>query len=128
MLPFRDIRSDGFGLDVEPIARWNRLVADEVGWARLCRTFSVAERGEIERSDDVVRTAAGRWVVKEAVVKALPAGLGLRDVEVLRGSDGALMVTRPSLPGTTIHVSVSHTAEHVFGAALVMGTRGRQGC
>jgi phosphopantetheine--protein transferase-like protein len=110
----------GFGLDVEPIARWEQLVVDEVAWARMSRTFTPVERAELEAHPaGPARAAAGRWVAKEAVVKAIPGAVGMRDVEVVRAAGEGLAVTAPMLCGMTVHVAVSHTADHVFAAAWV---------
>lgn len=117
---------DGLGLDVEPLARWHALHADAVAWERLGRSFTAAERDDIEASDDPATAAASRWVAKEAVVKALGGHAGLRDVEVLRRATGGLVVTRPTLPHHVVLVSVSHTRDHVFGAAWTSSREGSQ--
>lgn len=116
----------GLGLDVEPLARWRELLHDATAWARLQRSFTPAERAELDAAPDAAAAAAGRWVAKEAVAKAAPGTHGLRDVEVLRGPSGGLDVRRPTLPGRRVHVSVSRTRDHVFGAAWTTPQEGPQ--
>lgn len=118
---------EGFGLDVEPLRRWHELHDDRVAWTRLLRSFTSNELAQVERHPSgPAAGAAGRWVAKEAVVKALAARVGIREVEVLSVPGGALEVRAPTLTDRSIHVSIAYTEDHAFGAAWVGRTTIRQ--
>jgi holo-[acyl-carrier protein] synthase len=77
-------------VDVAAVGRALNATDGRMGW--VC--FTDRERDEAEGRLDRV---ASRWAVKEAVAKALGAGLmqgvGFRDVEVLASVDGQLELT-----------------------------------
>ena len=71
---------------------------------------------------------AGRWAAKEAIGKAMPAGIArprMRDVEILASADGRPRVelaANTTLAGRTIDVSIAHDA-HVAVAVAVIPDR-----
>jgi len=72
---------------------------------------------------------AGRWAAKEAIGKAMPAGVArprMRDVEILASADGRPRVelaANTTLAGRTIDVSIAHDA-HVAVAVAVIPDQG----
>jgi len=73
----------GVGIDVVDIERFGRALGRRPALAD--RLFSQAERAEVAASGDPVAASAAHFAAKEAVMKALGAGLWsfpLRDVEV----------------------------------------------
>ncbi|MBI1850698.1 MAG: holo-ACP synthase [Planctomycetes bacterium] len=119
------------GIDLVDIVRVERLLA-RYGPRFVDRVFTVDEaRYCASRSRPAVHFAA-RFAAKEAVLKALGTGFGLgaelREVEVLRGSSGALSVrlhgralTRAQGLGVAapaIALSISHT-DSVAAAQVV---------
>ncbi|NUQ19589.1 MAG: holo-ACP synthase [Gemmatimonadaceae bacterium] len=120
----------GVGIDLVDVARAERMLAQkgERALARLCT----------EREGDYVRahpagaaSFAARLAAKEAAYKALAGseearGMGWRDVEVERASDGrpTLLLTGKALSRANtlgvkrVHVSLTHT--HTSAAAVVI--------
>jgi holo-[acyl-carrier protein] synthase len=87
----------GFGMDVVEIARVARILDGPPGRVErfLARVFTPAERAYCEARHDRAGRYAARFAAKEAAVKALaaPAGVGWRDLEVIRGEGGAPSIT-----------------------------------
>lgn len=81
----------GVGLDLLEVERLERA-AGRWGTAFLERVFSPRELAEAGGGRDHWMRLAARFCAKEAVFKALGAGrphLGWRDVEIVRGPEGA---------------------------------------
>ncbi len=77
----------GVGVDAVDVARFRGVLARRPGFA--ARYFSAAEQADAGRSTDPAQTLAARFAAKEALMKALGAGLGsfaLTDVEVRRAA------------------------------------------
>jgi len=119
----------GIGIDMVEVARVAAAV-ERHGDRFLARVFTPAE-AEYCRSRGVpAQHLAGRFAVKEAVLKALRTGWGdgilWREVEVSRGPAGEPSVElsgaaarRAAKMGiVTIHVSLSHTREHAIAHAI----------
>jgi holo-[acyl-carrier-protein] synthase len=94
---------------------------------RFLRKF-LSER-EIAYCGDSAERWAGRWAAKEAIGKAMPAGVArprMRDVEILASADGRPRVepaANTTLAGRTIDVSIAHDA-HVAVAVAVIPEHG----
>jgi holo-[acyl-carrier protein] synthase len=111
-------RVRGIGIDAVDVARFRAVLARRPGLAG--RLFTEAERSYAYSGQDPGPRLAARFAAKEAVLKALGVGIGatgFRDVEVVRGDDGA---PRLSLVGRAAalaaargirwwHVSLTHT-------------------
>lgn len=108
------------GIDIEEIARWQEVDL---------RLFSADEIAYCQRSSTPAECFAGRWVAKEAVVKALmplqrAKPPSLRDVEIVRGPNGEPVVRlseRTDADNLRVAVSISHSA--VFAIAVAVATR-----
>jgi len=109
----------GIGVDIVDIARIQALL-DRYGARFLTRVYTEAEVAYAMRGANKAERLAGRFAVKEAVMKALGTGKSQgilwRDVETVRGPMG-----RPVLllhgqaqrqvtlrGGGTAHVSITH--------------------
>lgn len=113
------------GTDLVRIARWEKYATDE---RFLRRTFTDAE---IALCTGNASCLAGRWAAKEAVLKALGAGIGtvpLTAIEVGREPDGRPVLAlhgqaldRARAMGLTRwQVSISHDGE--YAVAMVLGS------
>ena len=118
----------GLGADVVDVERIRRALARTP--ALRLRIFSPAEQAYAEQHADPVPSLAARFAAKEAVMKALSAGIGelrFRDIEVQRASSGAPEIVlresasrRQAEAGITRwHASLSHTDSTAF--AVVVG-------
>ncbi|MFN0092647.1 MAG: holo-ACP synthase [Acidimicrobiales bacterium] len=80
----------GIGVDAVEVDRFRRIV--ERRSRLLERVFTEGERAYADRGVNAAERYAARWAAKEAVLKALGAGLGrapLRDIEVVKAASGA---------------------------------------
>lgn len=80
----------GLGIDLVDIDRFARVL--ERRPAMIDRLFTAGERAYAESQANPVPSLAGRFAVKEAVMKALGVGIGAidwTDVSVSRQSSGA---------------------------------------
>lgn len=119
----------GIGTDLVDVARFRTVVARTP--TLLDRTFTADERAYAERRRDPTERYAARWAAKEAVLKALGAGLGeipLREIEVVRADSGAPSL---ALHGTAArvatergvsrwHLSLTHTAISAHAVAVAL--------
>ena len=121
----------GIGLDVVEVARIGAMLArhgDRV-LERICRP------GEVDRSRaGLDQHVAGLFAAKEAVLKALgtgwAAGLGFRQVEVVRAAGGqpgvrlheAAAARAAVLGVAVVHLSISH--ERAWAAAMAVAESG----
>ncbi|MDQ6883394.1 MAG: NAD(P)H-hydrate dehydratase [Candidatus Dormibacteraeota bacterium] len=83
---------------------------------------------EIAYCGDSAERWAGRWAAKEAIGKAMPAGVRrprMRDVEILASDDGRPhVVVAPSttLSGRTVDVSIAHDGHVAVAVAVIPET------
>lgn len=119
------MENSSVGIDVVSIERMGRATKKELF---LKRAFTGAEIDYSAGKKRPEKHLAGRFAAKEAFVKAVNkgilAGISLKDIEVVNGSDG-----RPSLKlgaaaaeavaGKTVCLSISYTREHAFAFVLV---------
>ncbi len=118
----------GVGIDLCEVERMRRVLERTPTFAD--RVFTAGEREVCDRRPrGAAEGYAARFAAKEAVLKALGAGLGacaLRDIEVVRGPSGAPSLalhgsasTLAADRGVTMwHVSLTHTA--AVAAAMVV--------
>lgn len=118
----------GLGADVVEVERMRRALARTP--ALRSRIFSPAEQAYAEQHTDPAPSLAARFAAKEAVMKALSAGIGelrFRDIEVRRTGSGAPEIVlrerarlrQDEVGVTRWHVSLSHTDSTAF--AVVVG-------
>ncbi len=125
----------GVGIDVVEVARIADAV-DRYGRRFLERVFTQAEADYCRSRAVPAQHFAGRFAVKEAVLKALATGwsggIRWRDVEIKRGPSGRPEVElsgaaarRAEQMGVTrLHVSISHTSGCAVANAIAEGKGG----
>lgn len=108
------------GTDLTVVARVERLIAT-VGEPFLARTWTPAERAAC---GDRAESLAARWAAKEAVLKALGAGvdeIAMTDVVVVDGTAGPELELRGAAARRAASLGVSEWAlslSHDGGLAL----------
>lgn len=121
----------GIGVDLVRIARI-RDACERWGERFLSRIFSEAEREYAMAHHEPYGHLAGRFAVKEALMKALGTGrrgVGWREIEVLNDAQGrpaartsgraaALLAARGV---RTTHVSLAHDTEYSVGHVVLEG-------
>jgi holo-[acyl-carrier protein] synthase len=118
----------GLGADVVEVARFRTALERTSSLA--ARLFSDQECAYAYEQSDPFKSLAARFAAKEAVMKALGAGLGdidFHDVEVVRHEDGApILVVRGRAHALALEhgitrwlVSLSHTDSTAM--AVVIG-------
>lgn len=122
----------GVGIDLVEIAEIERLLSDPAGHF-LRRCFTDAERATAGDGARGARRLAGRFAVKEAVVKAIGTGWGdgiaWTDIEVLAAPSGAPCVTlRAAAAAAAKHVrrwlvSLSYAGAYATAIAVAVGER-----
>ena len=120
----------GVGIDLVEIAEIERLLSDPGGHF-LRRCFTEAERATAGGETRDARRLAGRFAVKEAVVKAIGTGWGdgiaWTDIEVLAAPSGAPFVTlHEGAAAAASHVrrwlvSISYAGAHATAVAVAVG-------
>lgn len=124
----------GIGVDVVEVDRVDALLA-RYGDRFLRRVFTDAEAEYAKKSVRQAERLAGRFAVKEAVMKAFGTGKSQgilwRDVETIRGALGKPEVRLygnadkylKTINGNTIHVSISHDAGKAMAFVIIEGER-----
>lgn len=120
----------GTGVDIVEVAR---IAASIEKHARFRdHVFLSSEQAYCEATAVPAVHYAGRFAVKEAVVKALRTGIvaqiGWRDIEVVRDGTGAPSIILSERTQrwaddrgvTAIHISLSHTHQHAMAQAIVV--------
>lgn len=116
----------GIGNDIIEIERIRKTI-DRYGHRIISRLFTEKEQEYCFKYKDSVPSFAGRFSVKEAVVKALGTGFGEHvswlDIEVLNDPLGKPSVYFSSrlasrVRGTVMMVSISHCRAYVTATAV----------
>ena len=119
----------GIGIDILEIARVGKSI-DDLGEAFLQRVFTRGEIAYCSARANRNQHFAARFAAKEAVSKALATGwsgeFAWRDVEIVNAPSGQPMVTLHGklahrLIGCAIHLSLSHSQDHVVAMAVIDG-------
>jgi holo-[acyl-carrier protein] synthase len=128
------MRVVGIGLDLVKIERIRHLTER---WQErfLSRLYTEAERHYCFRRASPYASLAGRFAVKEAMVKALgtgwAAGIRWTDIQVLPNSHGQPVATAGGQTATLlrqagvtgIHVSLSHDADYAVAQVMLTADR-----
>ncbi len=119
----------GTGVDIVEIERIAKAANNERFYDKI---FSDAEMALFEACKYRMETVAGRFAVKEAVMKALGCGLGdvpMKDIETLRAPSGqpllklmgAAKQKADALGVKQIHISISHSQRYAVAQAVAEG-------
>lgn len=121
----------GVGVDLVEVSRVAAILADK-GARVFERLLTAAERAYCESRPDPATHVAVRLAAKEAVYKALQGsdaarGIGWREIEVARGSDGRPDVRLTGLAAERarelgvgrVLLSLSHTHEAAVAVAVL---------
>jgi holo-[acyl-carrier protein] synthase len=121
----------GLGTDLVEVERFRQALTRRATFAE--RLFTDAERAYGDEQFDPAESLAARFAAKEAVMKALGAGIGdfeFRDVEIVRAESGepSVMLTgkardRAAARGVVgWHVSLSHAGGMAMAVAIAVGS------
>lgn len=121
----------GVGVDLCDVGRLRRTLDRTPGF--VDRVYTQGEQDYCRRANDPTERFAARFAAKEAVLKALGAGLGacpLRDIEVVRADSGAPSVVLHGAAADLAvergvaawHISLTHTATMAEAVAIALGT------
>ncbi len=120
----------GIGIDLVDIGPFTAKLA-RAGFRD--QVFTAAEQAQADDRRASAESYAGKFAVKEAVMKALGAGvrqsIWFTAVEVLNNADGAPVLTlhraahdRASVLGVAMwHISISHTPHTAVAVVLALG-------
>jgi holo-[acyl-carrier protein] synthase len=121
----------GVGVDLCEVERIRRTLERTPGFE--ARVYTAAEQHYCRRARDPAERFAARFAAKEAVLKAMGAGLGacpLRDIEVARAESGAPSVVLHGAAARLAtergvanwHLSLTHTATTAEALVVAVGT------
>jgi holo-[acyl-carrier protein] synthase len=124
----------GTGIDIVEIARLEEVIARR-GHRFADRVFTESERAYCDGRPRPAIHYAGRFAVKEAVLKAIRTGWvkGIRwtDIEVTLGASGApsvrltggALARARKIGVTSFHISISHTDTNAVACAIAEGEK-----
>ncbi len=120
----------GIGVDIVDVERVNRLL-DRYGDRFLRRVFTDVEIRYAKRNFKTAERLAGRFAVKEAVLKALGTGKSQgilwKDIETVRGTMGKpevklygkASIYMKRLRGSKIFISISHDGGKAIAFVII---------
>lgn len=115
------------GIDLVLVERMRYLV-ENVGISGLRRMFTPLEVATALERVETVKMLAGRFALKEAIIKALPGTpltiLDLTDVEITMRDDGSPEIAVPDNLSYQVTGSISHEEDYAIGAAIVYNRGG----
>jgi holo-[acyl-carrier protein] synthase len=127
----------GIGVDIVDVSRVQKLV-ERYGDRFVRRVFTDEEARYAMESANPAERLAGRFAVKEAVLKAFGTGKSQgilwRDVETVRGSKGRPVVRLHGKAvrwarwkgGDILHVSIAHDAGKAMGFVILERSGGKE--
>ena len=121
----------GVGVDLCEVERMRRTLERTAGF--VDRVFTAGEQEYCRAANDPAERFAVRFAAKEAVLKAVGAGLGacrMRDIEVVRADSGAPAVLLHDTAAALAaehgvgrwHVSLTHTATMAEAVVIAVGS------
>ncbi len=106
------------GVDIVSVERIKEVV-ERWGERFLTRAFSPEELAiaRERRSGSLYQYLAGRFAVKEAIIKTLDSPVSLREISVVREESGRPVVV---FPEGNFEVSISHTRDYAVAVCVRM--------
>lgn len=115
----------GVGVDLVLCERFRSLVND-VGVSFLNRAFKPLEVAIALDRPDPLRALAGRFALKEAMIKALPGTpltiLDLEKIQITEFPDGSPKITLVDNHSYSVDGSIAYEGEYAVGVAIVFTT------
>lgn len=113
------------GVDIIFLPRFKRALEGTIKEKLLTRIFTDYELSQCIDKDEEskIQSLAGRFAVKEAVIKASKGELNISDlkiIEVQQSSSGFLdvFIGRDNVSCTAYDASISHDGDYVIGIAI----------
>ena len=111
------------GIDLVRIPRFRRTLQGPYKATLVSIVFSEAELAPFPYpfSEKAIRSLAGRFAIKEAVIKASDGRLSLADlrkIETYATPNGAIQVRVQGMKGLVFAVSLSHDGEYAVAIAV----------
>lgn len=104
----------GVGVDIEKISRF-RKVSENF----LKLVFSKKEIQYCKNKKEPFISFAGKFCAKEAVIKAYPNKIPLKDIEILNGEGGKPKVYIRGKLKKKIYCSISHTTQNTIAYVVI---------
>ncbi|MFA5006313.1 MAG: holo-ACP synthase [Candidatus Izemoplasmatales bacterium] len=107
----------GIGVDIAAVARFRAIDPAHIlspGELELYAAFGIPER----RAEFL----AGRFAVKEAIIKAAPTGLSIRSITAIHvGNDvnGRPYLASGQFPEDRVWLSISHEGDYAVGLCVI---------
>ncbi len=113
---------EGIGIDIVSNERI-RKIYEKFGEKFLRKVFTEKEIEYCFQYKDPIPHLAGRFAVKEAVIKALgkPKGLNPKSVEVIKSSSGMPLTFIRGWEDQKFIISISHEKKYTVALALLIG-------
>lgn len=115
----------GIGVDILLAERFRSLI-DDIGVPFLSRVFTPFEVAIALDRPNPLRALAGRFSLKEAVIKALPGTpltmLDLEKIQITESPDGSPEITLVDNYSYSIDGSIAYEGEYAVGVAIVFKT------
>lgn len=109
----------GIGIDIVEIKRVEKLIK-KYGSRFINRTFTKKEIQYCRHKPNPAQHYAGRFAVKEAIIKALGKPLTLKEIEVDKGPKLKLTgKAKNALEDKKILLSISHDHEYAVAQAIL---------
>lgn len=111
----------GHGIDLQDISAIQRAYDKKQSFAHKILTAKELELFQTLKAPRTYEFLAGRWAAKEAFSKALGTGfvgLSFQDIEILKDSKGAPIVTVSPFEGK-VHLSISHSGSFVQASVIL---------
>ncbi|MBN2876388.1 MAG: holo-ACP synthase [Bacilli bacterium] len=107
----------GIGID---IVQNNRIKLEQA--RRILSEVETERFGILSTDSRKLEYLAGRFAVKEAIIKAIgntSHQLGMRDLTILNDEKGMPFLHSPKLENILIHISISHEKEYSVGFCVL---------
>jgi holo-[acyl-carrier protein] synthase len=104
------------GIDVEEVARFKELYQDD-HFLRLI--FTEKEISYCKQKKEPYVSFAGKFCAKEAVVKAFPCTIAMKDIEIVNNESGRPEVFIKGERKPEIQCSISHTVNTAVACVLM---------
>lgn len=113
----------GVGVDLVLVDRFEALV-DSIGVPFISRVFMPSEVAITLDRPAPLRALAGRFALKEAVIKALPGTpltiLELNKIQITESPDGSPEITLTDDLSYGVDGSIAYEGEYAVGVAIVL--------